>query len=219
MTHKPYVVGQSKTVLVFGEDENATAVISTIRARVIRGNAQTPLRFSGPVAFDAQTAEHIRTVVLPLAGEILSSLGVPMPSFEASVANVGAASSQDIGMRVTGFSADTSIFLALLSSALRLPVPKDIVATGHIGSAAGDVRMVRSLRAKVEAASADQDVRLSFILLWTKICPSTGWRLWNSTKREALSPPPKDTAVRWALAISLVSCGLCRERHRHPLCR
>jgi hypothetical protein len=160
MTHEPHSVGQAKTVLVFGAGEEATAVISTIRARTTHGNTQVPLRFAGPVAFDAQTIEHARTVLLPLVEEVLTALGVPTPSFEVSVANIGAASSQDIGVRVTGFSADAPIFLAMLSCALGMPAPGDIVSTGHIGSAAGEVRMVKSLREKLGAASADPTIKL-----------------------------------------------------------
>jgi len=98
-------------------------------------------------------------VVLPIVQRILGRLGLPSKSFEISAVNFAAASSADIGLKVAGFSADVSIFLAVLSAALRMPVPQDLVATGHLASLDGDIRLVRHIPAKVAAAAAEPTLR------------------------------------------------------------
>ena len=63
----------------------------------------------------------------------------------------------DTGMKISGFSSDVPIFLALLSAALKLPIHNDIVSTGHIASTEGDIKPVQKIPAKVTAIIADSD--------------------------------------------------------------
>ena len=164
MKADPQAIGRAKTVLVFGDDENAVAVVSTITVRPLRRDSGDPIRIVGPVSFEDGTIEHIRRVILPLVQRIIESLGVVLPCFELSVSNLGVASIRDVGLHIIGFSADTPVFLSLLSAALRLAIPQDLVSTGHLASSAGDIRMVRNLAAKVRAAAQTPGIR-------TFVCP------------------------------------------------
>ena len=63
-----------------------------------------------------------------------------------------------IGVEIGGFSADAAVFLALLSAKLEIALPTDFVCTGSIASVDGEVRLVRSLPLKPEAANTDRSV-------------------------------------------------------------
>ena len=148
-----------RTVLVCGEGETAQAVVSWIVARPIRRRRSRRLHFIGTATFAAATTRHIAAVILPLVDRISVALGLTPGSFELSVANVGAASSSDVGVCVSGYSADLAVFLALLSASIRFPLPADALATGHLASADGDISPVGALPAKLAAAAADHGIR------------------------------------------------------------
>jgi hypothetical protein len=154
-------IGRANTVLVFGEGQAATAVLSSVTACAHRSRGRRELAVVGPVQLEAALAEHLRTTVLAAAGEILDRL-LPQRGdlcLELSFANLSAASACDLGVQVSGFSADASVFLAILSVWLRIPLPQDLVVTGHIASTEGQIRMVRSLPAKLTAARNDPTLR------------------------------------------------------------
>ncbi|MFC1814049.1 hypothetical protein ACFL03_15300 [Thermodesulfobacteriota bacterium] len=102
--------------------------------------------------FDEKTKKHIIETILPTANGILKALGLPEKCFELSVVNLGAASIVNIGLSISGFSADVPIALALLSADLQLAVPNDFIFTGHVASPVGDIRMVKGIPAKVTTA-------------------------------------------------------------------
>ena len=154
-----------------------TAVVSTLMARPCTRRGKTPVRFTGPVSFDRTSTVHINEVVVPLTNSILSHLGRKALRYEISVANIGAASAQDMGASLSGFSADAPLLIATLSAALGIPVPSDVVCTGHIASPQGDIRMVRNLPAKLEAAVTDPSIG-------RVVCPSFA----RDASLKALSP-------------------------------
>ena len=182
------IVGQAKMVLVFGNGDAAKAVMSTVGVRTLDESESQEFHFAGPVAFKNAVVAHLQEVVLPLARDILSRLGLSLPSLEISVANIGAASSHDIGMRISGFSADVPIFLAVVSAGLGIPIRQDVVSTGHLASPNGDIRMVKGLVAKVRAAIKAKAVRLLVHPAWDA-----------DSSLEVLSPSEKDQ-VETALA-------------------
>ncbi|GAG24796.1 unnamed protein product, partial [marine sediment metagenome] len=65
----------------------------------------------------------------------------------------------DVGIDVSGLSADLPIFIAMLSEALQIPVSNDFVSTGHISSVDGDVSAVKGIPAKVGAAKNDKSIK------------------------------------------------------------
>ncbi len=153
-------IGRAQTVLVFTQGQSQKAVLSAIVVRVIDRKDQSRLHFTGPVEFSDSVREHIETVILSIIDRILSALKIPVANFEISAVNLSAASAQDIGTKISGFSADVPMLMAMLSAALQLPIPDNVIATGHIASVNGDIRMVKALPAKVEAIKADNSIRL-----------------------------------------------------------
>jgi hypothetical protein len=151
-------IGRAKTVLVFGRNSSQKAVTSAILVRPADPAAGERLRFVGAVEFSPSVQRHVRDIILPIVDHILEELQVPRRHYEISAVNLGAASALDVGTSVSGFSADVPIFLALLSAGLDLPLPDDLVSTGHIASVEADIAAVRALAAKVQAAVADGSI-------------------------------------------------------------
>jgi len=73
--------GWSKTVLVFGQGENARAVISPIGAHIHEISSEERLVIRGPVSFASKTLKHINEVILPLIDHILNSINQPLKAF------------------------------------------------------------------------------------------------------------------------------------------
>jgi len=153
------VIGRAKTVLVFGQDRDRRGVVSVVVVRGLDEPGGTGIRFTGPVRFARSVKTHVRRVILPIVARIVTGIGLSRQSYEVSAVNIGAASSLDVGVSVSGFSADVAIFLAMLSEALQIPIADDFVSTGHIASVHGDIGAVRSIPAKVKAAEADGSLR------------------------------------------------------------
>ena len=146
------IVGRAKAALVFhGGDENRALITNVVCQPDIE---VARIRFSGPGGFEEKTREHICGVVWLCLRALLKRLGVVCPGFTISVVNLSAASWDHRGLAIAGFSADTPLFLAMLSAALNIPVPQDLLATGHIASPDGDIRVVGSLPAKLAAVSS-----------------------------------------------------------------
>ena len=154
--------GRVNTVLVFKSGAKASAIVSTVVAQASTHGRQTRIRFSGPVVFDEKTTDHLRDVVWGSANAILNALGIPQKNYEISIVNLEAAASLDLNCTVGGYSADVAVFLAIMSAGLQVTIPKDMVCTGHIASMDGDIRIVKEMSAKIEAASKDRRIR-SFI--------------------------------------------------------
>jgi len=120
-------------------------------------------------------------IFLPLAESITECLGLPKRPLTLSVVNIGAASAMDLPAHVHGFSADVPIFLALLSTRLGLPVPVDVLCTGHIASSAGDIAAVHGLKVKLLAAMHDRSIRCVVCpaadedLSLQEFCPDANW--------------------------------------------
>lgn len=151
--------GKAKTVLVFGEDESATAVMSTVTARVNHARGAPRIQVSGKCVFDDANMQHYLETVIRVVDGICTKLGRRKKHFCLSVANLGAAAAMDVGIRVAGMSADVPVFLALLSAALHIALPEDLVSTGHMASLLGDIRIVRHIPAKLKAAVDDPSVK------------------------------------------------------------
>lgn len=150
--------GRVSTVLVPGHGKDSKAVISSVIARVRARQREKRVRFIGPANFKQKTAKHIIEVVLPAADNIIKALDLSKSSFDISVVNLGATSLNEIGITISGYSADVPVLLAILSANLDLPISDDIVCTGHIASPDGDIRMVRGLPAKLRAAQKAESI-------------------------------------------------------------
>jgi hypothetical protein len=155
-------IGTVKTVLVFGRDPVAKAVVANVIACRTDSRGRQRVRFTGSVQFSNAAKKHIRSTILSIVDRILSELQLPNRSFEVSAMNLGAASALDVGVRISGYSADVPVFIALLSAGLQLPLTDDFVATGHIASVDAAISAVRGLPAKVQAVDEDSTIARFF---------------------------------------------------------
>lgn len=159
-------IGKAQTVLVFGDGHGAVAITTNLIAQGIAVRRRSRPRFGGAALFDDEFQRHAEHVIVPVVDSIGDLLEAPKVRYEISVSNIGAASGSDTRIRISGFSADVPLFLALLSARLRIPVSAGIASTGHIASPDGDIRWVRHLPAKLSAAAQDAGVRVF-------LCPGT----------------------------------------------
>ena len=171
-------------MLVSGSDDCRRAILSTVTVHIKNRKKGQRLIFTGKVTFTKAGAAHIRNVILPIVDEILDELQISRKVFEISVVNVGAASCHNLGMAISGSSADVPVLLAMLSAGLNMPLDDDFVATGHIASRHGDISAVKAIPAKVEAAATDPSVK-RFIY----------GDLRNDRSFDTLSPKEKETGL------------------------
>ncbi|MFC1794970.1 hypothetical protein ACFL3Q_15450 [Planctomycetota bacterium] len=156
MDERPQVIGKAKMALV---PSSGKAVISQIVVRRIKQQAGGKcLHFVGKVRFSRPVQQHMENIILPIIDRIVDTLDLARWNYEISARNLGAASARDVGIDVSGLSADVSLFIAILSEALQIPVSSDFIATGHIASADGDISAVEGIPAKVEAAQKDRSI-------------------------------------------------------------
>jgi hypothetical protein len=152
--------GRAKAALVFGSGAEAKAVIATIVVQSRARGSGDRVRFTGRGTFKDQTARHIVDTVLPTVDRICSGVGLRRRRFEISVANTAATAAVDLGIAISGFSADVAILVAMLSAALGIPVPQDVVFTGHLASVEGQFALVKGIPAKLAAAVSDESIRV-----------------------------------------------------------
>ncbi len=152
------VYGRAKMVLVTGRGDSRKAVISAVVVRVLKRAGRRRLGFVGTVKFSESIKRHIRRTLLPIIDNITEGLGLPQKCFEISGVNLGAASSLDTGIGISGLSADLPAFIAMLSQAVQVPLRDDFVATGHIASPHGEITAVKGIPAKLEAAINDGSI-------------------------------------------------------------
>lgn len=155
MNHTNAHIGRAKTVLVFGSGDQAQAVMTEISAVTKAFDQDLRIHFAELATFDEPCSNYIQNTILPIIDQIQDQLDLPQKSYELYVSNVGAASLMNVGLTVTGFSADVPVFLAMLSALLEISIPQDVVSTGHIASINGDITFVKSIPAKIQAAVED----------------------------------------------------------------
>jgi len=153
-------IGQVKTALILGAGEHAIAAVCTILARIHPSTTGGRVSTSGVIQFNSALADHVERQVLPVVDAITHALLPEGESWAIDLAarNLGAASILDIGVAITGFSADTAILLAALSARLGIAVRQDAMTSGHLSSNRGDIGPVSGLSEKLAAAAADPSV-------------------------------------------------------------
>lgn len=152
------VVGRTKTVIVASFSGEAIAIITEIFAQEAPVGSDRRLEFCGPVKLEKKAFHHVESVIMPIVDQIVQSLGFPLKNFVISVSNIGLSATKGVGIEINGFSADITLFMALLSAHLQLGLRQDIIATGHISSLSGDVAPVLDIPAKIEAVAASEDI-------------------------------------------------------------
>jgi hypothetical protein len=174
------IAGRVKAVFELNIGSESKAVVTTVIARAC-GRGRDGVQFSGAASFSPKSRRQILDVIVPVTKRILANLRLPKTKFEISVMNLDIASAHDIGLKISGFSADVPVFLAILSAGLQLPVIENAVFTGHIASIDGAIRMVSGLPVKLEAAVRNP-------LVDTFVCPDIS----NDRSLNDLTPNEKN---------------------------
>ncbi|MBW7939201.1 MAG: hypothetical protein H3C63_10490, partial [Candidatus Omnitrophica bacterium] len=149
----PKAIGKTRAALVVTTGTQAVAVITEVTAQAINDGNTERLRITGPAQWDPQIQQHIEETVLECVQRILKKVNITVNGFEISIANLNVSSTQNRPTTISGFSADLPIFLAALSAATQVPLPQNMVATGHIADPNGHTRLVHHLPEKIEAAA------------------------------------------------------------------
>ncbi|MBI1390117.1 MAG: hypothetical protein GC154_16875 [bacterium] len=152
-------IGRARAALVFGSGEQTRAVLTGVIATTSEYDPERPVWLGEIANFDERCRSHILETILPILNRLLFLMGISPRTFSLSIANLGAASLMDRGLTVTGFSADVPLFLAMLSAALGITIPRDAVVTGHVASLEGGLAPVRSIPEKIQAAVDDEGVQ------------------------------------------------------------
>jgi hypothetical protein len=150
-------VGRARMVLVSSND--GLAVIATLIASVRDDSEGERVRFTGDAGFSDSAIKRILGTVLPIVVQICEGLALPSLNINVGLLNLNATAAKDLTLKVTGHSADVSAFLAMLSAALDIALPQDIVATGQLASVTGDIALVSEIPAKAAAAAANPNIR------------------------------------------------------------
>ena len=111
------IAGRVKAVFEISVGGETRATVTSVIVRAC-GRAGDSIRFSGAASFSSKTRQHIFEVVMPVTKNILHDLGLPETNFEISVVNLDIAAVNDIGLEISGFSADVPVLLAI-SRAIR----------------------------------------------------------------------------------------------------
>ena len=148
-------IGTAKTAIVFNLAGDRQAIISSVHAQVSSKPLPQRVSFIGPVELNSESQANIRSIAIEIIYRLLNSLGIETPDYQISITTPGAISSQDATLQVEGFSAELPILMAMASAALQIPISQDIVFTGHIASADGNMSQVSGLPDKLKAAIDD----------------------------------------------------------------
>jgi hypothetical protein len=150
--------GRARTVIVSQAAGHQVASITTVVARRLRTKRGPRLITAGSTQLEPETRAHLEQVVLAAVDRITDALGAGQPAYELSILGLAATSIHDVALAISGHSLDTAVALAMLSAALGLPLREEVVSTGEVASADGDIRPVGGLPAKLQAACATAGV-------------------------------------------------------------
>lgn len=157
ISHNHSSTARANTVVVFHDAEGTLALLTAIVCQTVED--REGVSFAGPGTFSQKTQEHIVQTVLPVLVGLLRRLHLSCPGLQLSAVNLGAASWDQRGIVISGFSADAPILLAMLAAVLQFDIPRDLLCTGHMASLDGDIRMVGALPAKIAIATSDQAIK------------------------------------------------------------
>lgn len=151
--------GTAKAALVFDLGGERKAIVTAIHAHILSRGTGARVTFVGPVVLNSESRQQVETTVVGILDRLTTSMGLREKDFEISITNPGASSTRDTGLEVAGYSAELPILLAMLSAALQIPLPQDVVATGHLASIAGDISPVSGLAEKLQALAQDPSIK------------------------------------------------------------
>lgn len=151
-------IGRVNAILVLNTEGQEKAVVTPLIVRADETPSNNEHSFNGVCSFSEKTKDHFLKTVFPIVESILEKLQQPQKFFKMSISNIGATSLHDIGINASGFSADAAACVAAASAVLEIPVDQGIVITGHIASSDGEIKAVKNLSAKIQAAIVAGDI-------------------------------------------------------------
>jgi hypothetical protein len=152
------MIGRTKTVIVYDKGDNPVGIVSEIVVQLSSENSVDRIVFRGPVYFDDRGLHHLYSTLLPIVDRITKNLNITAKNYEISIVNLGATASAGKGIKISGYSADLPVLLAMLSTSLQVGLRQDLVSTGHVASFDGDIAPVRSIPTKLEAIIASPQI-------------------------------------------------------------
>lgn len=144
--------GQAKVVLVISDGQRQLGTVTVISASAKNIDGSVDRLSCADGVFDRRTIKHYRKELLVILDGICRSCGIGYFDITLSAQNLQAASINDTHLEIDGFSADVSVFIAMLSAVFDMPAPQDYVFSGHISE--GKILPVASLPIKLQIAEA-----------------------------------------------------------------
>ena len=151
------MIGRARTVIV--APSAGRAFVSAVLAVPSREPGEERLCVQGRIRLDPEAMAHAQATVVPTVDQVLDALGVSIPGWEVTIEGLDAIGVHGAEAVQAGHSAELPLFLAILSSALELPLRQDVVFTSALVSRIGTIGPVGSLPAKVRAAHEQHEVR------------------------------------------------------------
>ena len=143
--------GFAKSVLVMPVANRQLGTITTINAVFVNtedGSCYiSPENSSG---FSGELIGHYNKEIIPLIDKLCTKCNLSFGEFSISVENLQAAALCGTKLEIEGYSADLSVFIAMLSAVFDLPVDENVLFSGHISQA--KILPVESLKTKIETA-------------------------------------------------------------------
>ena len=134
-----------------GTRQLGTLAEITATAQTVTAAASCKLSFRGG-SFSRQTVKHYRKELLPILDDICGLCNMGYFKVSVSVVNIQAAAMNNTLVHIDGFSADVSVFVAMLSAIFGIDVPGDIIFSGVVSK--GVILPVASLAVKLQTAEA-----------------------------------------------------------------
>jgi len=156
-------IGRVNAILVLNIEGQEKAVVTPLIVRAAETSSKNEHGFSGVCSFSEKTKNHLLKTVFPIVESILEKLRQPQKYFQMSISNIGATSLHDIGINAYGYSTDAASCVAAASVGLEIPVDQGIAITGHIASNDGEIKAVKNLPAKIQAAITAEEIHTIII--------------------------------------------------------
>lgn len=144
--------GQAKVVLAISDGQRQLGAVTEVSATAERKESGRCQLSCVDGYFSKKTIRHYRKELLPILNDICRNCGICYFDIILSNQNLQAAAINDSHLEIDGFSADVSIFVAMLSAIFGIKTYEDIVFSGAISK--GKILPVASLAVKLETAAS-----------------------------------------------------------------
>jgi len=134
-------------------------VVTSIHTRLIDQESTSRVTITGDVRVEPEIISYVNDTILGIVETISQVLNQGKSFFEIVIKNIDATAIHNMGLAVTGRSADAAFFLSMFSACLQLPIRQDSVFTGQIITQEGYLSPVSEIPKKIEAAAKDRRIQ------------------------------------------------------------